>query len=634
MKFILLATALCLTATAFARPARERALKPYVPPPAPDRAQWPRERLLAFMGELADFIYEHHVVRDPRRPTYGMTYEFYRDGKWIQVFGLDTMHDGAWFTSAMVTAHRAHPQGETLERAQRYQIPFYTHMLNHSDRLFPQMKGRGQDKKPLVEPVKGWAPRGWDDGAGYDKTTGQRFQPGYHTTSNHLLQDLADMLLDVWMATRDPAAARAAGHIQAYKGEHFGTIPHIEFAAAATNGRLEVCRKHALAPFRPAALRPAYTGLYEQKGHALPSGNDGLAWEYRRATARFLLLGEPMEGFALRGAASAYAAASAMELYFAHRPYPHGIYFFDIQRPAAFVEGEGKLDAYASTARKIYGARGIQISWIAAACLPVLARHPELWEATYRKHHAEEPLVRIVDAPPETDGARDEAYDASQALAADGTTVHLLGDPRNLHLYVQSQRPRVAIAIRHAGHVVGEKRTGRIEVQRQGTVAATNDRGEPLLHVARFQDGEPWAAELRIPYTVVPGQAHWINGVDHGRYEVSIHGGEPRVVYMLSKPARIVRRLEHAVLGTVDTWHRAWKELGCIPSGYRSRNLTVEGWELSDAGNAAHLVKTIALWLIYLEGTSEWELIQARFPDQATPAPPLPDSVLQAQGLK
>ncbi|MBE3070467.1 MAG: hypothetical protein IMZ66_09565, partial [Planctomycetes bacterium] len=86
-------------------PDEEAALRPYVPPPAPRPADWPRERLAAFMRELAGFVYEHHVVRDESRKTYGMTYEFYADGKWMQEFGLDSMHDGAWFMSAMATAH-------------------------------------------------------------------------------------------------------------------------------------------------------------------------------------------------------------------------------------------------------------------------------------------------------------------------------------------------------------------------------------------------------------------------------------------------------------------------------------------------------------------------------------------------
>ena len=53
-------------------------------------------------------------MKDENRKTYGMTYEFCKDDKWVQVFGLDSMHDGAWFMSAMITAHRIDPQGGYL----------------------------------------------------------------------------------------------------------------------------------------------------------------------------------------------------------------------------------------------------------------------------------------------------------------------------------------------------------------------------------------------------------------------------------------------------------------------------------------------------------------------------------------
>lgn len=90
---------------------------PYAAPTAPDAKAWPREKLVAFMRELADFVYAHHVVADPQRKTFGMTYEFWKDGRQMQEFGLDSMHDGAWFMSAMITAHRADPEGDWLGSA-------------------------------------------------------------------------------------------------------------------------------------------------------------------------------------------------------------------------------------------------------------------------------------------------------------------------------------------------------------------------------------------------------------------------------------------------------------------------------------------------------------------------------------
>ena len=320
------------------------ALRPYEPPDAPSAAEWPRERLVRFMRDLTDFVYAHHVVADASRPVYGMTYEFWRDGKQIQEFGLDTMHDGAWWASAMVTAHRADPDGPYLERIQTYQVPFYANMLRHSDRLFPRMRGRGQDRKPLASPVKGWVPRGWDDGRGFDKS-GDPIPAGYHTTSNHLCQDLANLLMDVWLTTRDPALAEGLARLRNYKSEYFGPIGTIEFAAAVTGGRPDALKRFVPSAFTVHALKPCYSGMHRQEPTSLPAYDDGLAWQYREATARCVLGRGMSDDLVLRAAARAWAATRAMELYFDARPYRYGLYLFDIQRQPTFVAGEGRLAA-------------------------------------------------------------------------------------------------------------------------------------------------------------------------------------------------------------------------------------------------------------------------------------------------
>src|SRR5205823_5432765 len=117
--------------------------------------RWSDTRLVGFLREMADAVYARHVVRDESRPTFGMTYEFWRDGRQYQDFGLDSMHDGAWFTSAMITADRADPAGHHLARLLRYQIPFYLHVLHDSDRLFPDLLKTDEDKAPLTHPMRG-----------------------------------------------------------------------------------------------------------------------------------------------------------------------------------------------------------------------------------------------------------------------------------------------------------------------------------------------------------------------------------------------------------------------------------------------------------------------------------------------
>jgi len=611
----------------------DRTLRPYVAPAAPRPRDWPRERLVRFMRDLTDFVYAHHVVTDASRPVFGMTYEFWRDGKQMQTFGLDTMHDGAWWASAMVTAHRADPGGPYLDRLQTYQVPFYANLLTNSDRLFPEMRATRQDKHALARPVKGWAPRGWDDGQGFTKS-GDRIEAGYHTSSNHLSQDLANLLMDVWLTTRDPALAEAVGHLHAYKAEYYGEIPHIAFAAGILAGREDVLKRYLPSAFTLHSLSPTYPGMYRQEATPIPAYDDDLAWQYRNATVRHVL-GEAMsQDLLLRAAARAIVTARVMELYTDDRPYAYGQYFFDIQRQPHFEAGEGRLNAYASTGRHLLGGRGIQFAWLAAAALPHLASHPDLWERRYRAKFAGEPLVRVVDTPPATDGRRDGAYDASQPLSAEGTTVTLLVDPLNLHVYVVSDRPQVTLTIRPADEVSGRAPVGRLTLKRDGTALAVNARDEALLVRARVFEREPWTGELRVPFGAAAGQRQFVSAVEHGRYEVTVNGGTPETVYVLSDPARIVRRLEAIALGTVDTWHGVWETAGVIPSGWHPDPAKrVRSWELSDVGNAAHLVKTIALWLLYQEGKTEWEVMRARFPQEPRPSRLLPASVRKAQGL-
>lgn len=218
---------------AAATPA-ERALEPYR---APAVGSWSDAQLRSFMRELADYVYRHHVVVEPEAKTYGMTYEYYdpvKDQR-IQGFGLDAMHDGAWFTAAMMTAERIDPEGPYLEQALKYQIPFYVYMINNADRLFPRQKG-GQPDVAHDPPMKGWVPRGWDEGLGYDINRRQ-FKEGYFTPSNHLAQVLGDMLLNVWMTTHAPKVAEAAQNLHQERIKAFGRIQVCAYAADYAAGK-------------------------------------------------------------------------------------------------------------------------------------------------------------------------------------------------------------------------------------------------------------------------------------------------------------------------------------------------------------------------------------------------------------
>ena len=606
----------------------------YAPPPAPKVTDWPDERLVAFLRELADAVHERHVVRDPSRAVFGMTYEFVRDGRHVQDFPLDSMHDGAWLTGALITAHRATGDAEYLKRVQTYHVPFYVNVLRNSDRLFPDYGKTDEDTRAPDHPIKGRIPLAWDDGQGYDFNTGKRHAPGYNRTQgpNHLAQDVADALMNAWLTTRDPAAAEALMLLHRYRVDYFGTVPVIAAAAGVTNGDERLAAAYPAPKFAPTDM-PGYAGMYQQNGEPLAAYDDGLGWTYGRSVARAALAGRADEDAVLFCAARALGHVLCMESYFADRPYPYGMHFFDIQGQPAFRPGEGRLDAHLSTDKRFFGARGIQIAWVAAGVLPDLRRVPKLWERYHAEHHANEPIVRIVDSSPATDGTKDGAYAASAKLDADGTSVTLLGDPENLHVYVESPRREVTLTIRHAAPVNGAARTATITLTAEGKSSAVNDKGEVILHEAAFAKSDRWAGELRLPYAAVPGQVLWLNGVEHGRYAVTLNGGPPRVVYFLSTPERVIARLEAISLGAIDTWHAVWKELGVIPSGYRGPNLKSPGWEIGDAGNYAHLIKLISLVLLDRAGAAEWEVARGQMPAAPTPAEPLPESTLKAQGL-
>ena len=239
--------------------------------------------------------------------------------------------------------------------------------------------------------------------------------------------------------------------------------------------------------------------------------------------------------------------------------------------------------------------------------------------------------VPIVDEPPVTDGKREDAY--VKLPSANGEDVWLLSDPQNLHIFVEASKPEVALTFQHALPPTPDIRIGKITIKKGGAVLGVNDRAAKLLAVSAGADGERWGAEVRIPYSVVPEQAQWMNGVDHGRYIVGCNG-KAQVVYFMSSDERVRHRLENLALGSIDYWHRVWKRSGSIPSGLSAPTAQAGTWEMSDAGNYAHLIKTIALWLIYTADQREWTIIQKEFATEPRPAPLLPETVLKAQGIE
>jgi hypothetical protein len=554
--------------------------------------------------------------------------------------GLDSLHDGAWFLSAMVSASRADPFEDYLGPVLKYQAPFYLNLLQNSDRLFPQIHKTSEDKAPLAHPWKGRLPLAWDDGDGYELRSGKKLPARYNTNQgpNHLAQDVADALLNLWLTTSDPAVAEALKLLYEERKANFGSMPVLAFAAGYASSNQTMEGSARLPRFAPDAM-PGYAGLYQQKEEKLAAYDDPLAWAYGQAMALAVRTGSMDPDFLAYAAARTYGHTLTMELFFADRAWPAGMHLFDIQEPPYFIAGQGRLNEYVADAKKIFGSRGLEIEWVAAGILRDLRRNPEVWEAWYRRNHSDEPLVRMIEigsgpqAGPIIDGRRDPVYADTATLKAGKSSISLLSTAKALQVLLESTAHECFFTIEAVGPVTGKTVAGVIRVNSDGFFTLTNSLGQTLEARTAFQPGRRWTAELSIPYTVMPGQKQWINGIDNGRYRVSIDGAPPQIVYILSSPERIIQRLELCVDVAIAFHFSMWREKSLIPSGISGPNLSAESWEYGDAGNYAHLMRLIALRVLDRDAESEWEVARRRMPAEPLRVQPLPESVQRAQGL-
>src|SRR4051812_10072605 len=162
------------------------ALAPEPPPPpwgkavadAATRPPMTVDEAREFARKLADYVEANHLKTDPNSPQRGMVYEYFdvtRKGEfdqWVQGEALDTMHDGAWLAVAMANAARATGDRRYRDFLVKWQLPFYTRVLNESDTLFDAKqvdvaeKGVRFDREHALQPgEKGFCPYWWDDGA-------------------------------------------------------------------------------------------------------------------------------------------------------------------------------------------------------------------------------------------------------------------------------------------------------------------------------------------------------------------------------------------------------------------------------------------------------------------------------------
>ena len=398
----------------------------------------------AFMRELAQYVFDHHLKRDEKSPQRGMVYEYFntrragQHDQWIQGEALDTMHDGAWFAAALVNAHRATGDRYYRDLLTQWVLPFYLKMLNHSDTLFaPDNNNAAPDAHAfnrehlLQKGEKGFAPYWWDDGAsislemavkkrsqlnfmGHDELAKQgeanpQFKlRGYsHGSSNHLAQDLAIMLQLAWLMLHDSAlpadkalaaeVAEAAKNLHQCRMNHHGHI----------NG---ICAAHGLCNNLPDELNRATDGLspklWTPDNHyvnclvnfkpgqrvSTPGFADDQEYLYYAGTARHGTLPRPL---AFKLIYDAFTTPQLFRYYCDDWDVPPGLNRFDLH-PYYFKDG--KPEDYRSDRKgpskgpRPAGSRlGPQLMVVTGWALHVLKAEPGIWEepikAFYPDHY-------------------------------------------------------------------------------------------------------------------------------------------------------------------------------------------------------------------------------------------------------
>ena len=342
----------------------------------------------AFMRELTQYVFDHHLKRDAASPQRGMVYEYFntkRAGQydqWIQGEALDTMHDGAWFAAALATAYRATGDAYYKDFLTQWVLPFYLKMLNHSDELFAPDNHNAAPDAPafdrehlLQKGEKGFVPYWWDDGAsislemavkkrpllfyrGHDELA-RRGEPnphyklrGYsHGSSNHLAQDLGVMLQVAWLLLKDSAEptdkrltteiAAAAKNLHQCRMNHHNHIPAVCAAYGLSHGLADELRRipdgEAAGNWKPAnhyvtALRDYKPG----QRCALPGFADDQEYAYYSGLARHGTLPRPL---AFKVIYDAFTAPLLYRLYSDDAAVPSGINRFDLH-PYYFKDGK------------------------------------------------------------------------------------------------------------------------------------------------------------------------------------------------------------------------------------------------------------------------------------------------------
>jgi hypothetical protein len=613
------------------------------------------EETRAFIRELAQFVFDHHMKKDESSQR-GMVYEYFdveRKGQFdqfVQGEALDTMHDGAWLAAAMVNAYRATGDAFYKDFLTRWQLPFYLKMLNHSDELFsgrhnharPDRQGTWKDAKEwlLQEGERGFVPYFWDDGGSVslemrNTKSAQLSFPGFdhfaHTgtpnpqyrlegyslgSSNHMAQDLGVMLQQAWLLLRDSSEAAdqklaaevalAARNLHECRMRHHGYIPMCVAPAALANADAELM-KHVPAQVDWNAAIPAnhyVQSLYSFKPGqrvALPGFADDQQYQYYFGLARHA--GQLPRPLAFKVIYDAYTQPQLYFFYSDNLETPPGINRFDLH---PYYAVDGKLSDYRSDLRgpnrkpRPIGSRmGPQNMICCGWALQALAAYPGVWEERYKREFNTDTRAYLVFPPRIEAAKRDRISDLRfpHARVSVGSTryeLRFVGEAEGDQLTFKVFNGPDA----HGAHAV-------IRLAKGKEPAAYNERQDPLIMFGEIKpDGQGLKFDVSVFYGVVTDQPTWLNGIEHGRYSIQV-GDAVRNFYLASEESQVKEWLKYELAGGLRTWQAIFREYGYIPTGIEAG---ANFQNFSDSGGYAHLISAASQWLLYLEGKRDWEM--------------------------
>ncbi len=615
------------------------------------------EETRAFMKQLARYVFDNHLKKDPNSPQRGMVYEYFdtrRKGhfdQFVQGEGLDTMHDGAWLAAALVNAYRATGDPFFKEFLVQWQLPFYLKMLNHSDELF-SWKGAvaREGAKPWGKPwafqqgEKGFVPYFWDDGGSVSLERRMSSNPlgsrpcvdhlvaagkpnprfvldGYSLgMSNHMSQDLGVMLQVVWLLLReskDPAerkladeVARAAKHLHECRVRHYGTVPMCAAAAALPTGDAELLRR-VPAPDGPQYGKPGnhYTRFLVDFKPGEPAPLPGFAddQQYRFYCGIARCGGALPRPLAFRTVYDAYTEPQLYRYYSDDAEVPPGINRFDLH---PILGHDGQLDDYRSDRRGPFGGPrpigsriGPQNMICCGWALQILDAMPGIWEARYHDEFSADRRCFLQDDAAPGKPAAAPAGEIHFASGRLSLQVHRSG----LAAFVALEKRRESVVVKLYARPDAGGAATVVRFGRDGSAEALGPDGQRLR--AEQEANEKTAkgsvhANLYIPFTVVKGQKPWMNVVEHGRYSIAIDG-QVHNIYVAAKEEHVKAWLERELGAGLQTWRAVFDQYGYIPTGIG----TGSRWQgISDSGGYAHLISACTQWLMVLDGRRDWEL--------------------------